>query len=334
MEPESKSERPQNIWLTAICSTLLISAAPFLILFFIPIHSASDGNQQLLKILLSFASGGLLGDAFLHLIPHAIFAQQAKAGEEHSHSHSHGHSHEGGGHSHDMSVGMNVLLGITVFLLVEKLMRIANNGESPHGHSHGSHSSVEGKKSDGEDDDEHLHEEKSKSESDGEPVRKRKPKEHKGDEKRSSSKSRKAKEAGQSGNPHYKFHYRILGVFLKLLEVVEAPHGQIKVAGYLNLAADFLHNFTDGLAVGASYLVGNTVGVVTTITVLLHEVPHEIGDFAILIQSGYSKPKVLTLPRKSVVYFSYQSFHFLGYDAAIGNSSWCSSGLLRVPLYC
>lgn len=66
----------------------------------------------------------------------------------------------------------------------------------------------------------------------------------------------------------------------------------IKVAGYLNLAADFTHNFTDGLAIGASYLAGRNVGIITTVTILLHEVPHEIGDFAILIRSGCSRKKV------------------------------------------
>jgi solute carrier family 39 (zinc transporter), member 7 len=68
--------------------------------------------------------------------------------------------------------------------------------------------------------------------------------------------------------------------------------GDIKVAGYLNLAADFTHNFTDGLAIGASFLAGRSIGAVTTATILLHEVPHEIGDFAILIQSGCSRKKV------------------------------------------
>lgn len=69
----------------------------------------------------------------------------------------------------------------------------------------------------------------------------------------------------------------------------------ISVSGYLNLAADFTHNFTDGLAIGASYLAGNSIGVITTITILLHEVPHEIGDFAILIKSGCSKRKAMAL---------------------------------------
>ncbi|XP_035854793.1 protein catecholamines up-like, partial [Sander lucioperca] len=69
----------------------------------------------------------------------------------------------------------------------------------------------------------------------------------------------------------------------------------IKVSGYLNLAADFTHNFTDGLAIGASFMVSPTVGAVTTLTILLHEVPHEIGDFAILVQSGCTKKKAMCL---------------------------------------
>ena len=70
---------------------------------------------------------------------------------------------------------------------------------------------------------------------------------------------------------------------------------EIQVAGYLNLAADFAHNFTDGLAIGASYLAGHNIGLITTLTILFHEVPHEIGDFAILIQSGCTKKKVIKI---------------------------------------
>lgn len=68
-----------------------------------------------------------------------------------------------------------------------------------------------------------------------------------------------------------------------------------EAAAFLNMVADFVHNFTDGLAIGASFLAGTTVGIVTMITVLVHEIPHEIGDFAILIQSGFSKKKVSVL---------------------------------------
>jgi zinc transporter 7 len=72
-------------------------------------------------------------------------------------------------------------------------------------------------------------------------------------------------------------------------------YSDIKIAGYLNLAADFAHNLTDGLAIGASYLAGNSIGLITTLTILFHEVPHEIGDFAILIQSGCSRRKAMSL---------------------------------------
>jgi zinc transporter 7 len=48
--------------------------------------------------------------------------------------------------------------------------------------------------------------------------------------------------------------------------------GEIKVAGVLNLVADMFHNFTDGLAIGASFAAGKNVGIVTTATILFHEV--------------------------------------------------------------
>jgi len=48
------------------------------------------------------------------------------------------------------------------------------------------------------------------------------------------------------------------------------------VSAYLNLVADCAHNFTDGLAIGASFLVSRNVGMITTLTIFLHEIPHEI----------------------------------------------------------
>lgn len=71
--------------------------------------------------------------------------------------------------------------------------------------------------------------------------------------------------------------------------------GHIHASGILNLIADFLHNFTDGLAIGASFISGTKLGLSTTFAIFLHEVPHEIGDYAILIQSGFSKKKAIWL---------------------------------------
>lgn len=239
-EHADKSTAVQDLWLHAMCSTLLISAAPFFILFFVPLEN-TDSQQPLLKVLLAFASGGLLGDAFLHLIPHA--AMSVEEGNVHSHSHSHGSDNEE--HSHDMSVGLWVLAGIVSFLIVEKAVRIIK-GKHSHSHTH--------KKDDGD----------SKEQND-----------------KPSSDGKKNKKKSDDKKPK--------------------PTNEIKVAGYLNLAADFCHNFTDGLAIGSSYLAGNTVGLVTTFTILLHEVPHEIGDFAILLQSGVSRRNAMLLQLTTAV---------------------------------
>merc|ERR1719193_2781270 len=87
----------------------------------------------------------------------------------------------------------------------------------------------------------------------------------------------------------------------KKSEAPEADEQEIKVAGFLNLAADCFHNFTDGLAIGASFLAGESIGIITTLTILLHEVPHEIGDFAILIQSGVPRNKAIALQALTAV---------------------------------
>lgn len=66
-----------------------------------------------------------------------------------------------------------------------------------------------------------------------------------------------------------------------------------KLAGYLNLIADFTHNITDGLAMSSSFYASPTIGATTTVAVFFHEIPHEVGDFALLIQSGFSKRKAM-----------------------------------------
>ena len=61
----------------------------------------------------------------------------------------------------------------------------------------------------------------------------------------------------------------------------------------MNLVGDSVHNFIDGLIIGASYLVSIPVGIATTLAVIFHELPQEIGDFGVLLHGGFSKLKAL-----------------------------------------
>ena len=271
-------ESTWEMWVCSLSSTALISAAPFFILCCIPIRDATE-HSSFLKVLLSFASGGLLGDAFLHLIPHAVSPHDHAHDHhhhhddhEHDHAHDHDHEHEHEHHAHDhthdhtqdMMVGLWVLAGIVVFLMVEKFVRLAKGG---HHHSHGK-----------------IERDDSIEERDEAMVV---PQASGGGGGKGSSNVRQRTSGKQQQPP------RLTGNTGRTNNRAVAKKREIKVSAYLNLAADFTHNFTDGLAISASYLAGRHIGMITTITILLHEVPHEIGDFAILIQSGYSKRRAM-----------------------------------------
>ena len=175
--------------------------------------------------MLAFASGSLLGDAFLHLIPHALSPHDHHS-EEGSHAHAHSHSDAGHDHSAQTSVGLWILAGIMAFLLVEKAVRNIKGDGHTHSHSH-SHSESEKKEK----------KESEEEKTSPKPKRKDATKE-KEDEKKEEKKEEKKDDKCAKAE----------------------PKEDIQVAGYLNLAADFAHNFTDGLAIGASYLAGHNIG--------------------------------------------------------------------------
>jgi len=62
---------------------------------------------------------------------------------------------------------------------------------------------------------------------------------------------------------------------------------------YLNLIGDGIHNFVDGLVIGASFTVSINFGIITSLVIIFHEIPQEIGDFAVFIYGGFSKTKAL-----------------------------------------
>ena len=89
-------------------------------------------------------------------------------------------------------------------------------------------------------------------------------------------------------------------------------HGR---SGMMIMIGDTFHNFVDGILIASAFMVDVKVGLVTSIAIIAHEIPQEVGDFVILLHSGYSKQQALifnlvssfaTLVGGLVAYFALQ----------------------------
>jgi Predicted divalent heavy-metal cations transporter len=77
-------------------------------------------------------------------------------------------------------------------------------------------------------------------------------------------------------------------------ECAAPGHGEHPV-GYMSLFADGLENLVDGAIIAAAYLVDLPTGIAATVAVFVHEIPTEVGDFGVLVHSGFSPKKALVL---------------------------------------
>lgn len=73
----------------------------------------------------------------------------------------------------------------------------------------------------------------------------------------------------------------------------DPDHGRASAAGHLILLGDGIHNFVDGVLIAAAFLTDVHLGIITSIAVAAHEIPQELGDFAILLHSGFTRRKAL-----------------------------------------
>lgn len=109
-------------------------------------------------------------------------------------------------------------------------------------------------------------------------------------------------------------------------------HSFDKSAGALIILGDSIHNFVDGVLIAAAFLTDVKLGIVTSLAVAAHEIPQEVGDFAILLHSGYSKGKALfynvlasltTVLGGVLAYYSLEDLHnSLPYFLALAASSF------------
>jgi len=73
---------------------------------------------------------------------------------------------------------------------------------------------------------------------------------------------------------------------------IPSAHGR---SGMMIMVGDTFHNFVDGIIIAAAFLTDVHLGIVTSLAIIAHEIPQEVGDFMILLHSGYSKAQALTL---------------------------------------
>jgi zinc and cadmium transporter len=174
-----------GVWFNSIISVIIVSVISLIgvVLLFIKTEKLS----KLLLMFVSFATGALFGDVFLHLIPEVV---------------------EDTGFT--LTASFSLLAGLLVFFVLEKFVQWTHCHDPVHQHEH-----------------------------------------------------------------HHKHHHHV------------HPLATINIVG------DALHNLLDGMIIAGSYIASVPLGIATTIAVILHEIPQEIGDFAILLHAGFTKAKAL-----------------------------------------
>ncbi|XP_067833621.1 zinc transporter ZIP13-like [Heptranchias perlo] len=242
-----------DAWICSLIGSVMVGLSGVFPLLVIPIEVGaalkSKDGSQRLKRLLSFAIGGLLGDVFLHLLPEA-WAYTCNSNPD-------------GGHSREQQrkLGLWVIVGLLAFFVLEKVFP------------------------DKDEEDTEFQEAPSqtpKTLQNGRCCVDKEIKRLQNGKLIPSASTHRNASCAQLTNGHCR------GSTLQLKTATQ-PVQAIKISGYLNLIANCIDNFTHGLAVAGSFLVSRKVGLTTTLAILLHEVPHEIGDFAILLRAGFDR---------------------------------------------
>ncbi|TMW47412.1 hypothetical protein DOY81_007510 [Sarcophaga bullata] len=247
-----------NAWAYSSAAIFILSACGLLGILLVPLMK-TVAYQEILNFLVAVAVGTLSGDALMHLIPHALASQ-------HSEPESHPHNpKEDSTHKHDTSVIWICACAFFTALfmyVVETILPLlkGNSSEGSHGHSHHSHSHQTTQKN---------------------------------TEKQLSSKA----PSGSEKIPEpISTDARELNIMLNEAKLdMKKPSKPLTPVAFMVVIGDGLHNLTDGLAIGAAFASDPVTGLATAFAVLCHELPHELGDFALLLQTGVSIRRAICL---------------------------------------
>ena len=127
-------------------------------------------------------------------------------------------------------------------------------------------------------------------------------------------------------------------IFIGKLFQQSTNHDSKKIMGYLNLLANSIDNFIHGLAVASSFLTSFKLGFTTVFAILVHEIPHEIGDFAILLNSGFTryvlanrsiiiKIPIFDLAGKISKFSNIYHYYIFRYEAAKAQLATAATGM-------
>ncbi|EKD46566.1 MAG: hypothetical protein ACD_67C00170G0002 [uncultured bacterium] len=99
-------------------------------------------------------------------------------------------------------------------------------------------------------------------------------------------------------------------------------HEHNETFSYVIMFGDAAHNFIDGMIIAASYAVSIPIGIATTLAVIFHEIPHEVGDFASMLYGGFSKAKALWYNFLAGIVAIFGALLVLVIDTSITNISY------------
>ncbi|XP_053107027.1 zinc transporter ZIP4 isoform X2 [Hemicordylus capensis] len=215
-----------------------------------------EAYQYVIQVFVSLAVGSLTGDAMLHLIPKFLGL--------HSHSHGEGHAddHHGAGGQDTLWKLLAVLGGLYLFFLLEKFFILLgqSDGEETSESSSNGHQCDHGMSL-------QLYQDEMK---------------------------RRKQEKGASHTDLFFLQVAAEEADFSKLQKKE-PNRELRMLPYMITIGDAIHNFADGLAIGAAFSASWKTGLATSLAVLCHELPHELGDFAALLHAGLSVKRALLL---------------------------------------
>jgi len=281
--PEDSSAAADYVtWLSATGAIVVISLCGVFGILVVPIMQRVL-YQHLIQFLIALAVGTLTGDALLHLLPHAFLAKMNEDPDGHGgHNHS---SHNHNQHEQAVWLGFVALVSMIGFFVFEKIINVIGEMREKHSDDRKLRVVREG----------HVVSDKAV----GDAVCKNKYSNYCASEVQELDSERDGMmqsnttstlvESGMNENretviisQHEVLHH---GHSHAHSHAHSAPHNISSVA-WMVIFGDGIHNLADGLAIGAAFADGYMSGFSTSFAVLCHELPHEIGDFAMLLKAG------------------------------------------------